>query len=170
MTNALTLNANNPILDFLKDFDRHNFFHFNDIIDWTDNIPTLKNSLFASQGFPRVSIKNVSTKEEDRLLFMFALPGWGHDNSKFDVSLEDGMLKISGKLTPEEDITKEEEKSECYGKEYARNISLKESFNWNYMLSPNTEFESATLKDGLLRIIVKVPQPNKPKPKTITVG
>ena len=162
MTNTLTLNATNPILDFLKDFDRHNFFHFNDIIDWTNNIPTLKNTLTDSQGFPRVSIKNISTKIDDRLLFTFALPGWGHDNSKFNVSLEEGMLKVIGKLTPEKEDISEEEKSSCYGKEYARNISLKESFSWNYALSPNTEFESATLKDGLLRIIVNIPQPNKP--------
>ena len=41
---------------------------------------------------------------------------------------------------------------------------------WSHSVTEDTEFESATLKDGLLRIIVKVPQPNKPKPKTITVG
>lgn len=168
MTNTLTLNATNPILDFLKDFDRHNFFHFNDIIDWNNNIPTLKNNLIGSQGFPRVSIKNVSSKEEDRLLFTFGLPGWGHDNSKFDITLEDGLLKVIGKLTPEEEEL-DFEPGQCYGKEYARNISLKESFSWSYTLSPDTEFESATLKDGLLKIVVTIPQPNKPQPKRITV-
>ena len=65
---------------------------------------------------------------------------------------------------------KAEEKGENYGKEYERNISLKETFAWSHTVTDDTEFESATLKDGLLEIIVKVPQPNKPKPKTITVG
>ena len=172
MTNTLSLpRTTNPIAEFLKDFDRE-FFHFNNMIDWTNDIPTLRNTMIDRTGFPRANIRNVSTKTEDRLEIVLALPGWNKENSKLDISIDQGILKVVGTIDKDtrDNTIKAEEKGENYGKEYERNISLKETFTWSHTVTDDTEFESATLKDGLLEIIVKVPQPNKPKPKTITVG
>ena len=172
MTNTLSLpRTTNPIAEFLKDFDRE-FFHFNNMIDWTSDIPTLRNTMIDRTGFPRANIRNVSTKTEDRLEIVLALPGWNKENSKLDISIDQGILKVVGIIDKDtrNNTIKAEEKGENYGKEYERNTSLKETFAWSHTVTDDTEFESATLKDGLLEIIVKVPQPNKPKPKTITVG
>ena len=167
MTNTLSLpRTTNPIAEFLKDFDRE-FFHFNNMIDWTNDIPTLRNTMIDRTGFPRANVKNVSTVDEEKLQFELALPGWNKSNSKLDISIDQGILKIVGTYNGEEES--ETKPGKNYGKEYEHNISSKTQFTWSHSVTEDTEFESATLKDGLLRVIVKIPQPNKPKPKTITV-
>ena len=164
---TLTLpRSTNAISELLRDFD--GFFNFNPFINWDNDIPTLRNTLIDRTGFPRANVKNVSTKDEERLQFELALPGWNKDNSKLDITIDKGIMKIEGTFYGD----KEEEpdaKSEHYGKEYEHNISSKTQFTWSHSVTEDTEFESAKLKDGLLRVIVKIPQPNKPKPKSITV-
>ena len=164
--NTLTLpRPANAISELLRDFD--GFFNFNPFINWDNDIPTLRNTLIDRTGFPRANVKNVSTKDEERLLFELALPGWNHDNSKLDITIDKGILKIEGTFDgdEEEPMTK----SERYGKEYEHNISSKSKFTLSHSVTEDTEFESAKLKDGLLKVIVKLPQPDKPQPKRITV-
>lgn len=165
---TLTLNRPlNPLAEFIKDF-QSDFFNFSPFIDFEKEIPVLRNTLIDRTGFPRANVKNISTVDEEKLLFELALPGWNKENSDLDITIDKGILKIVGKITQSE--TNEEKPGKNYGKEYEHNISSKETFMWSHSVTEDTEFESATLKDGLLRIIVKIPQPNKPKPKTITVG
>lgn len=174
MTDKNTLSlprTTNPIAEFLQDFNRE-FFNFNPFIDWDKEIPTLRNTLIDRTGFPRSNIRNVSTKDEDRLEVVLALPGWNKENSKLDITIDQGILKVVGTInkdTRDSDEIAEKDKGSHYGKEYERNISLKETFTWQHSVTEDTEFESAKLKDGLLEIIVKIPQPDKPKPKRITV-
>jgi len=166
---TLTLpRSTNPLLELLKDFNSE-FFNINHFIDWDKEVPSLKSSLlYDKTGFPRANIRNVSTTDEDRLEIVLALPGWNKENSELDITIENSILKITGKV---KDTTPETIKNagKAYGKEYERNISLKNSFVWQHSVAEDTEFESATLKDGLLTLIVKLPQPDKPKPKRITV-
>lgn len=157
----------NAISELLRDFD--GFFNFNPFINWDNDIPTLRNTLLDRTGFPRANVKNVSTKDEERLLFELALPGWNKDNSKLDITIDKGILKIEGTFTGEEEA-EPTSKSEHYGKEYEHNISSKTKFSWSHSVTEDTEFESATLKDGLLKVIVKIPQPNKPQPKRISIS
>lgn len=165
---TLTLNRPlNPLAEFIKDF-QSDFFNFSPFIDFEKEIPVLRNTLIDRTGFPRANVKNISTVDEEKLLFELALPGWNKENSDLDITIDKGILKIVGKITQGE-IT-EEKPGKNYGKEYEHNISSKETFMWSHSVTEDTEFESATLKDGLLRIIVKIPQPNKPKLKSITVG
>lgn len=165
---TLTLNRPlNPLAEFIKDF-QSDFFNFSPFIDFEKEIPVLRNTLIDRTGFPRANVKNISTVDEEKLLFELALPGWNKENSDLDITIDKGILKIVGKITQGE--TAEEKPGKNYGKEYEHNISSKETFMWSHSVTEDTEFESATLKDGLLRIIVKIPQPNKPKPKSITVG
>jgi len=169
MTENKTLSlprTTNPIAEFLQDFNRE-FFNFNPFIDWEKDVPTLRSTLIDRTGFPRANVKNVSTVDEERLLFELALPGWNKENSKLDITIDQGILKIVGTYT--ETNEEETKPGKNYGKEYEHNISGKTQFNWSHSVTEDTEFESATLKDGLLRVIVKIPQPNKPKPKSITV-
>ena len=164
--NTLTLpRPANAISELLRDFD--GFFNFNPFINWDNEIPTLRNTLIDRTGFPRANVKNVSTKDEERLLFELALPGWNKENSKLDIIIDQGILKIDGTFADEDETPKE--KSERYGKEYEHNISSKTKFSWSHSVTEDTEFESATLKDGLLKVIVKLPRPYKPKVKSITV-
>jgi len=167
--NTLTLpRSTNAISELLRDFD--GFFNFNPFINWDNDIPTLRNTLIDRTGFPRANVKNVSTKDEERLLFELALPGWNKDTCKLDITIDKGILKIEGStFTQKEQEELIPNKSEHYGKEYEHNISSKSQFTWSHSVTEDTEFESAKLKDGLLRVIVKIPQPNKPKPKSITV-
>lgn len=170
-TLSLPRTNNNPLAAFLRDFDRE-FSFFNNFIDWNNEIPSLRNTFIDRTGFPRANIRNVSTKIEDKLEVVLALPGWNKDNSDLDISIDKGILKVTGTInkdTRDSDEIKESEKGENYGKEYERNISLKETFTWQHSVTEDTEFESAKLKDGLLEIVVKIPQPDKPKPKRITV-
>lgn len=157
----------NPIAEFIKDF-QHSFFNFNNMIDWDAEIPVLRSTLIDRTGFPRANIRNVSTKDADKLEFTLALPGWNKDNSDLDITIDDAILTIKGTIKdePKEDV---KDASEHYGKEYERNISLKKAFTWQHSVTEDTEFDHATLKDGLLTVIVKVPLPKKPEPKRITI-
>ena len=169
MTENKTLTLTRPanaISELLRDFD--GFFNFNPFINWDNDIPTLRNTLLDRTGFPRANVKNVSTKDEERLLFELALPGWNKDNSKLDITIDKGILKIEGTFNGDTEI-EPVNKSEHYGKEYEHNISAKTKFTWSHSVTEDTEFESAKLNDGLLKVVVKIPQPNKPKPKSITV-
>lgn len=159
--------STNPIAEFIKDFE-HSFFNFNNMIDWNADVPVLRSTLIDRTGFPRANIRNVSTKDADKLEFTLALPGWNKENSKLDITIEDAILTIKGNLNTE-DNAKPEDSTEHYGKEYERNISLKKTFTWQHSVTEDTEFDSASLKDGLLKVIVKVPLPKKPEPKRITV-
>lgn len=165
----LTINraSENPVLNILHDFESH-FFNLNNMIDWNAEVPTLRSTLIDRTGFPRANIRNVSTKDADKLEFTLALPGWNKENSDLDITIEDAILTIKGSI---KDQPKEEVKdaSEHYGKEYERNISLKKTFTWQHSVTEDTEFDSASLKDGLLTVIVKVPLPKKPEPKRITI-
>ena len=63
MTNTLSLpRTTNPIAEFLKDFDRE-FFHFNNMIDWTSDIPTLRNTMI---DHPKLGEKMISVKLNER--------------------------------------------------------------------------------------------------------
>lgn len=157
----------NPLAEMIRDFES-SFFNLNNMIDWTADVPILKNHIIDTTGFPRANVKNVSTKEADMLEFTLALPGWSKDNSKLDITIDDAILTIKGNIE-EKDAEKPENASEHYGKEYERNISLKKSFIWQHSVTEDAEFDSATLKDGLLRVVVKVPLPKKPEPKRITI-
>jgi len=166
--NTLSLpRTTNPIAEFLQDFNRE-FFNFNPFIDWDKEVPTLRSTLIDRTGFPRANVKNVSTVDEERLLFELALPGWNKENSKLDITIDQGILKIVGTFDEKEPEI-EARAGKNYGKEYEHNISSKTSFTWSHSVTEDTEFESATLKDGLLKVIVKIPQPDKPQPKRITV-
>lgn len=166
--NTLSLpRTTNPIAEFLQDFNRE-FFNFNPFIDWNKEVPTLRSTLIDRTGFPRANVKNVSTIDEERLLFELALPGWNKENSKLDITIDQGILKIIGTFD-EQEPEKEARAGKNYGKEYEHNISSKTSFTWSHSVTEDTEFESAILKDGLLKVIVKIPQPDKPQPKRITV-
>ena len=159
--------STNPIAEFIKDFE-HSFFNFNNMIDWNADVPTLRSTLIDRTGFPRANIRNVSTTDADKLEFTLALPGWNKENSDLDITIEDAILTIKGTIKdePKEDV---KNASEHYGKEYERNISLKKTFTWQHSVTEDTEFDSASLKDGLLTVIVKVPLPKKPEPKRITI-
>lgn len=168
--NTLSLpRTTNPIAEFLQDFNRE-FFNFNPFIDWDKDVPTLRNTLIDRTGFPRANVKNISTVDEEKLLFELALPGWNKENSKLDITIDQGILKIIGTYTEAEPEMNEAKAGKNYGKEYEHNISSKTSFTWSHSVTEDTEFESATLKDGLLRVVVKIPTPNKPQPKRITVN
>ena len=167
--NTLSLpRTTNPIAEFLQDFNRE-FFNFNPFIDWDKEVPTLRSTLIDRTGFPRANVKNVSTIDEERLLFELALPGWNKENSKLDITIDQGILKITGTYTDVDPGMNEAKAGKNYGKEYEHNISSKTSFTWSHSVTEDTEFESATLKDGLLKVTVKIPQPDKPQPKRITV-
>lgn len=165
----LTLNnaSVNPVLNILHDFESH-FFNLNNMIDWDADVPTLRSTLIDRTGFPRANIRNVSTKDADKLEFTLALPGWNKENSDLDITIDDAILTIKGTLNTE-DNARPEDSSEHYGKEYERNISLKKTFTWQHSVTEDTEFDTASLKDGLLNVVVKVPLPKKPEPKRITI-
>lgn len=157
----------NPLVEMIKDFES-SFFNLNNMIDWNAEVPMLKSHIFDTTGFPRANVRNVSTKDADKLEFTLALPGWNKENSNLDITIEDATLTIKGSIkdVPEDTI---KDASEHYGKEYERNISLKKTFTWQHSVTEDTEFDSASLKDGLLTVIVKVPLPKKPEPKRITI-
>jgi len=157
----------NPLVEMIRDFES-SFFNINNMIDWNADVPTLKNHIFDTTGFPRANVRNVSTKDADKLEFTLAVPGWSKENSDFDISIADAVLTIKGtqKEQPKEDV---KDATEHYGKEYERNISLKSTFTWQHSVTEDTEFDSASLKDGLLKVVVKVPLPQKPEPKRITL-
>lgn len=157
----------NPVLNILRDFES-SFFNVNSMIDWNADIPTLKTHIFDTTGFPRANVRNVSTKDADKLEFTLALPGWNKENSDLDITIDDAILTIKGTLNTE-DNAKPEDSTEHYGKEYERNISLKKTFTWQHSVTEDTEFDNASLKDGLLKVVVKVPLPKKPEPKRITL-
>lgn len=159
-------NPSNPINEFFKDFER-GFFNFNSIFDLDKTDSVFKPLIIDRTGFPRANVRNVSTFEDDKLEITLALPGWNEQNSQIDLLILDGKLTIMGLKIVETSINGNH--PACYGKEYERNISLKNDFTWNHCVPEDAEFESYTLKDGLLTVIVKVPN-KKPKPKTATLG
>lgn len=171
MTSTLTIsnrNPSNPINEFFKDFER-GFFNFNSIFDLNTTEPIFKPLplVIDRTGFPRANVRNISTFEDDKLEIKLALPGWNEENSKIDLYITEGILEVFGKKEPE--VLDNVDKPNCFGKEYERNISLKNNFTWKHCVPEDAEFESYTLKDGLLTVVVKVPN-KKPKPKTASLG
>ena len=169
----LTLHGfNDPIYDFFKDFS-NGFFNIDKVLDFTPEGAYLKPSVLDRTGFPRVNITNISLKEQPKLLFEFAVPGWNKDTHKIDCFVDNSMLIVKGeKKIESSSLSKEEQEllSEDWGKQYEHNISERNSFTWSHTVPARSEIEKVTLKDGLLSITIAIKIPVKPEPKHFYVS
>jgi len=117
--------------------------------------PAQENNGQGRNWVPAVDIR----EEEDRFVLSADLPGV--ERKDVDVTLEDGVLTIHG----ERNVQSEEKREGFHRRERVHGTFLRQ------FTLPDTvkaEHISATVKDGVLEVII--PKQEKPEPRRITIS
>ena len=120
---------------------------FDDIFD---QLSTL--SSYDTSNYPPYNIKKV---DKEKYQLEMALAGF----TKTDVIVEvkENTLTISGKVSDKDTDT------------FVHRGIAQRSFKWQWTLAEHLEVTNAVLKDGVLKVDMKLNLPEEKKPKTITV-
>jgi HSP20 family protein len=117
--------------------------------------PAQENNGQGRNWVPAVDIR----EEEDRFILSADLPGV--ERKDVDVTLEDGVLTIRG----ERSVQTEEKREGFHRRERVHGTFLRQ---FTLPDTVNAEHISATVKDGVLEVII--PKQEKPEPRKITVS
>ena len=88
-------------------------------------------------------------KEEDKIIFEVAVAGYKAED--LDISVADGTIKIKGKSVTDSEI------------EYVYKGVSSKSFSYMLPLQAHYEVQSATVKDGMLKIVIARTKGEEPK-------
>jgi HSP20 family protein len=117
--------------------------------------PAQENNGQGRNWVPAVDIR----EEEDRFILSADLPGV--ERKDVDVTLEDGVLTIRG----ERNVQTEEKREGFHRRERVHGAFLRQ---FSLPDTVNAEHISATVKDGVLEVII--PKQEKPEPRRITIS
>ena len=98
---------------------------------------------------------NVVKIDEEKFLIELAIAGFTEDN--IDISLKDGILKVSGEVVADE-------------REYAYKGISSRKFEKSFRLSEFVVIDGADLKDGILVVNARVEIPEEQRPRKIEIG
>ena len=151
MTKQLRLTSadlfNNPLLKVAVGFDR-----------MFDELASSTGGLVAT-GYPPYNVARI-TKEGTNDVYEITLAVAGFSMSDIDITVENRQLKVVRTTTADAEPVNSESTIEYLHKGIAER-----TFTRVWRLAENVEVESATLRDGLLRIRLfhNIPEAQKPK-------
>ena len=98
---------------------------------------------------------NVVKIDEEKFLIELAIAGFTEDN--IDISLKDGILKVSGEVVADE-------------REYAYKGISSRKFEKSFRLSEFVVIDGADLVNGILVVNARVEVPDERRPRKIEIG
>lgn len=125
------------------------FRNFNDLLD-------LGKSISQSAGYPPF---NISKVEDNKYVIEMAVAGFGKSN--LDITLNDGVLTISGKV---------ESDDEDPVSNYLYKGIANRAFSRKFALADTVEIRDADLVNGMLKIFFENVIPEHKKPRKISIG
>lgn len=115
-------------------------------------------------GYPPYNVARIQDREtgEEKYEITLAIAGFTEDD--IEILVENSVLKISGKSAV---LGHDEEVSDVT---YIHKGIAERNFARTFRLAEHTEVQSATLKDGILRVVLYRVIPEAAKPKVIAIN
>ena len=135
-------------------FPRDTFLGFDQLFETLSTVPFNGTTETRSSGYPPY---NVIKKEDGHFLIEIAVAGFGKDD--VDLTLEKGVLTVTGKKTGHADT-----------RDYTHRGISQRAFERSFTISDTIKVIGADIVDGLLVIILENDIPEEDKPQTINLG
>ena len=117
----------------------------------------------SASGYPPYNVARVTDKETDEQTYEITLAVAGFTEDDIDITAEDKHLKVEGKSA----VLAEDVNSTV---EYIHKGIAERNFTRTFRLAEHVEVQTATLKDGILKIVLFLNVPEEAKPKKIKIS
>lgn len=114
-------------------------------------------------GYPPYNVAKVIDKESEDVSYEITLAVAGFTQEDIDITVENQQLKVEGRSG----VLAEEVGTEV---EYIHKGIAERNFVRTFRLAEHVEVKSATLKDGILKIVLWLNIPEEAKPKKIDIS
>lgn len=115
-------------------------------------------------GYPPYNVAKILDRDTGAETYEITLAIAGFTEDDIEILVENSVLKISGKSTV---LTHDDEQHEVT---YVYKGIAERNFSRTFRLAEHVEVQSATLKDGILRISLFRKVPDEAKPKLIAIN
>lgn len=117
----------------------------------------------SASGYPPYNVARITDKdtEEQTYEITLAVAGFTHDD--IEITVEDKHLKVEGRSA----VLAEDVNTEV---EYIHKGIAERNFQRTFRLAEHVEVKSATLNDGILKIVLFLNVPEEAKPKKISIS
>ena len=117
----------------------------------------------SASGYPPYNVARVTNKETESQTYEITLAVAGFTEDDIDITVEDKHLKVEGKSA----VLAEDVNSTV---EYIHKGIAERNFTRTFRLAEHVEVQTATLKDGILKIVLFLNVPEEAKPKKIKIS
>lgn len=114
-------------------------------------------------GYPPYNVAKVIDKESEDVSYEITLAVAGFTQEDIDITVENQQLKVEGRSG----VLAEEVGTEV---EYIHKGIAERNFVRTFRLAEHVEVKSATLKDGILKVVLWLNIPEEAKPKKINIS
>jgi len=114
-------------------------------------------------GYPPYNVAKVIDKESEEVNYEITLAVAGFTQEDIDIMVENQHLKVEGRSG----VLAEEAGTEV---EYIHKGIAERNFVRTFRLAEHVEVKTATLKDGILKIVLWLNIPEEAKPKKINIS
>jgi molecular chaperone IbpA len=116
-----------------------------------------------TSGYPPYNVAKVTDKESDEVNYEITLAVAGFTQEDIDITVENQHLKVEGRSG----VLAEEVGTEV---EYIHKGIAERNFVRTFRLAEHVEVKTASLKDGILKIVLWLNIPEEAKPKKIDIS
>jgi molecular chaperone IbpA len=114
-------------------------------------------------GYPPYNVARVTEKESGAQTYEITLAVAGFTQDDIDITVEDKHLKVEGRSA----VLAEDVNTEV---EYIHKGIAERNFQRTFRLAEHVEVDEASLKDGILKIVLFLNVPEEAKPKKISIS
>lgn len=117
----------------------------------------------SASGYPPYNVARITDKETEAQTYEITLAVAGFTQDDIEITVEDKHLKVEGRSA----VLAEDVNSTV---EYIHKGIAERNFQRTFRLAEHVEVQSATLKDGILKIVLFLNVPEEAKPKKISIS
>lgn len=117
----------------------------------------------SASGYPPYNVARITDKETEAQTYEITLAVAGFTQEDIEITVEDKHLKVEGRSA----VLAEDVNSTV---EYIHKGIAERNFQRTFRLAEHVEVQSATLKDGILKIVLFLNVPEEAKPKKISIS
>jgi len=117
----------------------------------------------SASGYPPYNVARVTDKETETQTYEITLAVAGFTQDDIEITVEDKHLKVEGRSA----VLAEDVNSTV---EYIHKGIAERNFQRTFRLAEHVEVQTATLRDGILKIVLFLNVPEEAKPKKISIS
>jgi len=117
----------------------------------------------SASGYPPYNVARVTDKETEAQTYEITLAVAGFTQEDIEITVEDKHLKVEGRSA----VLAEDVNSTV---EYIHKGIAERNFQRTFRLAEHVEVQTATLRDGILKIVLFLNVPEEAKPKKISIS